>query len=129
MEITGTYKLFAYEPPGAFSTVTCDLIKTSRCGDREDLVWVNLRESRQFGLGDLADKTLLATRHEGDDLRFVKELPIHVYVLLVAESVPELAEEIEPDDIRIGFWALLLNVNDERTDLESILSQRQSNLR
>jgi len=122
LAITGTYKLFAYGRPGAFSTVTCDLIKTSRCADREDLVWVDLRESREFGLGEQADKTLLATRHEGDDLRFLKELPVHVYVLQVAESVSELAEEIEPDDVRIGLWGLLLDLNDERTDLASILS-------
>ena len=129
MEITGTYKLFAYEPPGAFSTVTCDFIKTSRCVDREDLVWADLREPREFGLGDRTDKTLLATRHEGDDLRFLKELPVHVYVLQVAESVPYLAEEIEPGDLRIGFWALLLDVNDERTDLTRILFAGTSNLR
>lgn len=115
MDISGTYKIVAYEPETSFAPSTVEFVKTLRCGDRDDLVWAKSDSS----LG--ADNVILASRHEGSSLLNIVRFPIHVYVCLPKHDGYRLSDSVPTDEISIRSWGLLLELLDDRTDLEMIL--------
>ena len=129
MNIQGTYKLVASEPEKAFEARIVEFIKTFKLGEREDFIWAKAIphfKPPTFSINENLEFIMLGTRHFGYSLLEIKEFPIHVYVCAPKLKEDFLADNITPSEVSILNWAMLLDKNDERSDIQSIFENEKT---
>jgi hypothetical protein len=123
MNIQGVYKLIATEPEKAYEPRIVEFIKTLTIGEREDFVWAKVIPkftTPTFSIEQDLDFVILGARHFGYSLLEVGDFPIHVYVCIPKRTEKLLEDKINSEDISILNWAMLLDKDDERNDLQTI---------
>lgn len=104
------------EPPFAQRRVT--VLKTARCGERTDWLWVRLEPPLEVGPHRWLRTTLsldvaaMAPRHVGTTLD-EGPWPAHVYICRAKEPATTMATEFTPDDISIEYWGLVSRAADD----------------
>ncbi len=128
------YKLIASEPPGSFKPNHLSLVKAATVGRRVDFYWAEWVKSLDGSFNGIDSENrfvLLASRHQGYSLKDLYELPLDVYVCEVKDPNLLLQEKLEPDDVSILCWALMLPPEDERESISEIyesMKEKKGNL-
>jgi hypothetical protein len=97
--------LTSYDPGGAWAPTDVQLEKPVTIGLRADHAWVQLTPSINLS-GLPFSRVILGARHDGDNVWFLGEASIDVYVCTVS---PELAilDTFTKDQVQIDRWAIL----------------------
>jgi hypothetical protein len=73
-----------------------------------------------FGKNPETKIVLLATRHYGYSLKQLSDLPLDVYVCRASDPSLKFKPQVEPKNVSIMAWALLLAPEDSREKLVEI---------
>ena len=118
-----SYKLIATEPEEAFRSNYVVLRQEVSVGERDDFFWAEWErpEKARSKRSEVENKfVLLASRHHGYSLKDLSNLPLDVYVCEVKDPDLLLKESLEPADVSILWWALMLAPGDERENISEI---------
>lgn len=121
MTSPAAYKLIATE--GFFEPRRVQLLNGTRVGERDDFIWAEVDPPFQgdtLGRNPESKVVLLATRHHGYSLKQLSNLPLDVYICWVNDLGLVFEPEVDPENVSIGAWALLLAPGDGRENLEEI---------
>jgi hypothetical protein len=116
-DLESSYFLVPTEPLALFRPVTVRLLRNVVVGNRDDFVWA---ETDLVIPGASFDQVLLASRHYGFEVGKSSQLPIDVYICTIKDSELRGAQYLEPFDISICCWALLMPPGDKRTNVAEI---------
>lgn len=104
------HSLLAYDPENTFDPRQIEFIKQVSSGERSDYFWTKVIprfEKDVFRTVEPIEIVFLATRHEGKSLLKIIEAT-HVYLCTVKSADLLFADRLNPDDLSIRSWALVV---------------------
>lgn len=122
MTTLGSCRLVATEPVSAFPPTRVRIVDAVTVGSRVDFAWVEIVGEPDLGSDGIFgfDYVLIAARHFGFSVLKKNADPIDIYVCTVKDRNLLGATKIDPEEVSIACWALLLDSADERTDIGEI---------